>query len=922
MKSFLSITLLLLFGVSSSFAQRTITGIVSSPDGPLIGASVEAKGSSVGSVTDIDGKYSLIVGNNVKVLVISYIGYATTEIELGASNEVNVNLAQGALLDEIVVTGSRSAGRTKLESAVPVDVIDLGPLVAAGAQTDINQILNYVAPSFTSNSQTISDGTDHIAPASLRGLGPDQVLVLINGKRRHKTSLVNVNGTFGRGNVGTDMSTIPVAAIEKIEILRDGASAQYGSDAIAGVINIILKKTPGLSFTTSAGGYMSGEIPEQDGTMDGQKVVLTANYGIPLGDEGGFMSLTGSFDNREYTNRMKEWRGSIFSGYNDPNYVGAADDNITDQELIRRGLERSDFNMRVGQSALRNGGFMLNAALPVAENTEVYAFGGLNYRRGQATGFYRLPNQSRTVIDIYPNGFLPEINSNIQDQSFSIGMRSKVSDWNVDLSNTYGKNSFNYFISNTLNASMGSASPTSFNAGGFSYSENTSNLDISRYYEEVMSGFNIGFGAEYRLENYQINAGEEASYTNYGLASYLVSNNGDSTLVNDFSGPVSTVFDELGRARPGGSQVFPGFAPRNEVNAFRNAIGVYVDAELDLTDKFLVGLAARFEDYSDFGSTINGKASARYKVTSNSSLRGAYSTGFRAPALHQLNYNSTSTLFVDGIPSEVGTFSNDSRPAQLLGIDQLKEEKSNNLSVGFTTRIPDANMTLSIDGYLVNIEDRIVLTGQFKGDNGPDATEQDQEIFQLLQQANATSATFFANAVDSETKGIDVVATWFKSFNTNNRLDVTLAGTFSETELSDVKTNETLQGKEDTFFDETSRIFLEDAVPNTKVNLTLNYKTGDLGIMLRNVYFGEVMEATNNMDNQQNFGAKIVTDLSVYYNFTPKFRVTIGSNNLLDVYPDSAIEANQSSGRFLYSRRSQQFGANGRFIFARIGFTL
>jgi iron complex outermembrane receptor protein len=469
---------------------------------------------------------------------------------------------------------------------------------------------------------------------------------------------------------------------------------------------------------------------------------------------------------------------------------------------------------------------------------------------------------------------------------------------------------------------MGSASPTSFNAGGFSYSENTSNLDISRYYEEVMSGFNIGFGAEYRLENYQINAGEEASYTNYGLASYLVSNNGDSTLVNDFSGPVSTVFDELGRARPGGSQVFPGFAPRNEVNAFRNAIGVYVDAELDLTDKFLVGLAARFEDYSDFGSTINGKASARYKVTSNSSLRGAYSTGFRAPALHQLNYNSTSTLFVDGIPSEVGTFSNDSRPAQLLGIDQLKEEKSNNLSVGFTTRIPDANMTLSIDGYLVNIEDRIVLTGQFKGDNGPDATEQDQEIFQLLQQANATSATFFANAVDSETKGIDVVATWFKSFNTNNRLDVTLAGTFSETELSDVKTNETLQGKEDTFFDETSRIFLEDAVPNTKVNLTLNYKTGDLGIMLRNVYFGEVMEATNNMDNQQNFGAKIVTDLSVYYNFTPKFRVTIGSNNLLDVYPDSAIEANQSSGRFLYSRRSQQFGANGRFIFARIGFTL
>ena len=797
--------------------------------------------------------------------------------------------------------------------------MDIKDIAGSSGQTTVTSILNFVAPSFSSNTQTISDGTDHIDPASLRGLGPDQVLVLVNGKRRHTSSLVNINGTFGRGNVGTDLNAIPVVAIERIEVLRDGAAAQYGSDAIAGVINIVLKDDAGLSFNASTGGYFSSEIPEPDGNVDGENVQLSMNYGLPVGKQGGFVNFSGAFDNREHTNRMKEWEGSIFSGFNNPNYTGDPNDDITEQELAARGLQRSDFNMRVGQSDLRNAGAMINAVIPLGGNAELYSFGGLNYRRGQATGFYRLPNQQRTVTDIYPNGFLPEINSNIIDKSAAIGLRSRVGNWDVDFSNTYGTNSFDFFITNTNNASLESASPTSFDAGGFSFTQNSTNLDLRRYYEDIASGLNIAFGAEYRVENYRIIAGEEGSYTDYGLASWFVTNNGDSLLINDNKGPINTVFGPNGSARPGGSQVFPGFRPENELSRFRNSIALYADFEIDFTEAFLVGVAGRFENYSDFGSTINGKISARYKLSDNFSLRGTASSGFRAPSLHQLFFNSTSTLFVDGIPSEVGTFSNDSRPAKLLGIDPLKEETSTSFSAGVTGQMPSANMTITIDGYLVNINDRVVLTGQFSGDENGSA--QEQEIDRLLAQANASAATFFANAIDTETKGIDIVLTHNANLGTG-KLRTSLAGTFAKTELGEVKANDILKGQEDVYFDRTSQIYLESAVPNTKLNLTFNYSSGKFRAMLRNVYFGKVQEATNNEANAQEFGAKIVSDFSVGYNFSDSWRFTIGANNLLDVYPDMNSPANQSSGRFLYSRRSQQFGMNGRFLFARLSFDL
>ncbi|MFT4567084.1 MAG: iron complex outermembrane receptor protein, partial [Saprospiraceae bacterium] len=866
----------------------------------------------------------------------------------------------GLSIDEVVVLGSRAAARTKLETAVPVDVIDISKIASQGAQVNLNQILNYAAPSFTSNTQTISDGTDHIDPASLRGLGPDQVLVLINGKRRHTSSLVNVNGTFGRGSVGTDLNAIPAAAISRIEVLRDGAAAQYGSDAIAGVINIILKEnTNELSLAVTTGAHFSKNSNGQTGGSDGASTNVSANYGLSLSERGGYINFTGDFDVRDPYSRMKEWEGSIFNAYNSiervadnsgynladlPNDLdalqsfgsqvnhfpselktsiagaGSLDDlrgilgaNTTDEELTARGQQRSDYNMRVGQSGLRGGRFMANMALPLDDNgTEVYAFGGIGSRTGNSAGFYRLPSQSRTFTPAYINGFLPEINSSISDKSFSVGLRGEVQDWKVDFSNTNGRNAFDYVIGNTFNASLQGASPTRFDAGGFSFNQNTTNLDVSNFYEDIFSGLNVAFGSEYRVESYEITAGELGSYAQYTQEGQVI------TLASQVPAK-----DFFGNSRPGGSQVFPGFSPTNELARGRSSIAGYIDIEADLSERFLVGLASRYENYSDFGSTFNYKISSRFKLTDQINLRGAFNTGFRAPSLHQLNFNSTSTIFdQDGNPQEVGTFSNDSRAAQLLGIPQLKEETSQSISIGVTGRFPDANLTVTIDAYRVNIDDRVVYTGQFSGPGT--GTELDN----LLSQANASAASFFANAIDTRSQGLDIVFTHKAQLGNNMRLNSDLSGTFSKTEqVGDIKASDVLAnaGLVSTYFPEDSRIYLEQAVPRTKLTLSNSLTAGKLNFFLRNVYFGSVTEATTNINRQQVFANKIVTDLSVGYTIIPGLSLTVGANNILDVFPDRAAQDldggnNRSSGRFDWSRRAQQFGIGGRYLFARVSF--
>lgn len=996
--------------LNENIAAETIKGRVVDDSGqPLPGVTIIIKGTSKGTTTDADGNYT-ITAQMGDVLQFSYVGLETKSITV-TGNVLNVTLTgTGETLQDVVVIGSRNPSRTVTESAVPIDVISMKDIASQGPQVNLNQILNMVAPSFTSNTTTVADGTDHIDPAQLRGLGPDQVLVLVNGKRRHTSSLVNINGSPGRGSVGTDLNAIPAFAIEKIEVLRDGASAQYGSDAIAGVININVKKnTNKLDVALFGGGNLSKGANDHDGGIDGGNYQLDLNYGTGLGKEKSFINGTASFQLRDATSRAKDVTGTLFNGYNaveqraaeagtninalfgnitnTPNtaqilttikqyapqvgyfttaqqtaITGAAtisqmqtalNFDATQGELDYRGLERKDFNMRVGQSSLKSAQFFLNGAYPINDKLEAYAFGGTSYRTGEAAGFYRKPNQSRSYTGLYPNGFLPEIHSTINDISIAAGLRGMLfENWNFDLSNTFGKNTFDYNIENTVNASMRENSPSEFDAGGLAFAQNTTNFDINRKFD-ALKGLNVAFGAEYRHENFTINAGVPDSYNLYDINGGVVTGTTPANI---------KVTDFYGANRPGGAQVFPGFRPANAIDKGRNSVAVYTDLELDVTDKWLVNGAVRFENYSDFGNTTNFKIASRYKLTDNINLRGAVSTGFRAPSLHQIYFNSTATQFVGGVPFEVGTFSNDSPVAKALGIPTLKQEESKSASIGFTAKIPAANLTLTADAYIVKINDRVVLTDQFTSN---------AVTKPYFDAAGATAATFFANAIDTESKGIDVVISHKTSLGEGLSLKTDLSGTISNTQrVGSIHASPILEaaGQINRYYSESSRIYLQEAVPRVKANLTnsLSYKKFDF--FLRNVYFGKVTDpniADANFDGTINaivvnnqavenehpiWAAKIITDLSVGFKITNTTKVVVGANNIFDIYPTfnlgpqtiakraSGIDANgaviysnttssnntidlSNANQFVYSRNTSQFGQNGRFVFARLSFS-
>jgi len=1003
-----------LFAAGLTAQEMKVSGVVTDEsNATLPGTTVLLKGTSRGTTTDADGKFT-ITAKTGDVLQFSYVGLETKSVTVTGITLNVILTGSGETLQDVVVLGSRNPTRTVTESAVPIDVISMKDIASQGPQVNLNQILNMVAPSFTSNTTTVADGTDHIDPAQLRGLGPDQVLVLINGKRRHTSSLVNINGSPGRGSVGTDLNAIPAFAIEKIEVLRDGASAQYGSDAIAGVININVKKnTNKLDVALFGGGNLSKGANDHTGGIDGANYQLDLNYGTGLGKEKSFINATASFQLRDATSRAKDVTGNLFNAYNaveqraaeagtninalfgninnTPNTVqilttikqyaptvgyftaaqqtaitGAAtisqmqtalNFDATAGELAYRGLERRNFNMRVGQSSLKSAQFFLNAAYPINDKLEAYAFGGTSYRDGEAAGFYRRPNQARSYTGLYPNGFLPEIHSTINDVSIAAGLRGMIfENWNFDLSNTFGRNAFDYGVENTVNASLREKSPTEFDAGGLAFAQNTTNFDMNRKFD-VLEGLNVAFGAEYRHENFAINAGQPESYNLYDINGGVVTGTTASNI---------RVTDFFGSARPNGSQVFPGFRPANAIDKDRNSVAVYTDLELDVTDKWLVNGAVRFENYSDFGNTTNFKVATRYKVTENINLRGAVSTGFRAPSLHQIYFNSTATQFVGGVPFEVGTFSNDSQAAQLLGIPKLKQEESQSASIGFTAKIPTANLTLTADAYIVKIADRVVLTDQFSRPGGAPAAGSPNAILNaLFDTAGATAATFFANAIDTESKGIDIVISHKTSFGNNVSLKTDLSGTFSNTyRVGDIHASPVLAaaGQINRYYSEASRVYLQEAIPRVKANLTnsISYKKFDF--FLRNVYFGKVTDpntADVNGDGRVEgiivngqaveiehpiWGAKIITDLSVGFKITDAAKIVIGANNIFDIYPDmnlgtqTAIRPRLVSGaisytaapstidlsnanQFIYSRNTSQFGQNGRFVFARLSFS-
>lgn len=884
-------------------------------------------------------------------------------------------------VEEVVVLGSRAGARSKTDSPVPVDVFNVKESSVILPQTNIGQILNAVAPSFTSTIQTNSDGTDHLDPAQLRGLGPDQVLVLVNGKRRHTSALVNVNGTPGRGTVGTDLNAIPSFALNRIEVLRDGAAAQYGSDAIAGVINLDLKRDTGkLAGQISYGGNLTPTANDHTGDFDGQNIQLDLNYGNKIGTKGGFFNITWSSQFRNPTYRAGTESGTLYNAYNAieqralndgvnlsslftninntpnsqqiVNYIhqyaqgvnyfnsnqlaaiqGAStiqdikdsqgnvlqkglqsllNFDVTDQELAYRGQSRKDFNMQVGQSKLNNHQLFVNAEIPVSDNWKVYTFGGYSLRHGTSGGFYRRPRESRTFTGLYPNGYLPQIGTDIQDISLAAGIKGNWDGWNIDFSNTFGQNSFIYNIGNTGNTSMRFASPNEFNAGGLRFSQNTINLDFSKKYD-VWEGINVAFGAEHRYENFKITQGEEASYATYDISGNVW--NGNSVRPTDF----------FGASLPGGSQVFNGFKPGNAVDKNRQSVAAYADVEFNFTNWLLVDAAARYENYSDFGSTFNYKLASRIKVAPNFNVRFAGSTGFRAPSIHQIYYNVTSTLFTNNQLLEVGTFSNDSQLAGLLDMPKLKQETSKSASVGFTYRIPSAGLSFTADGYFTRIDNRIILTDQFLRKDVPSDAQKEYD------KLNVNGAQFFTNAIDTETKGLDVVISHnarFSGFKLDNSFAINLNKT---QQVGDIHSAGLLQSPqlEKVYFSEKSRVYLEEAVPRVKASLSHNLSWKNANFYLRNTYFGKVTGADIidvngdgiiDFNEHQQIGDKIITDISAAYQFTKNVGLTLGVNNLFDIYPTKNLPASTNNDQFIYSRSTSQFGQNGRYVFARLNF--
>ncbi|MGH7567403.1 MAG: TonB-dependent receptor [Gemmatimonadales bacterium] len=909
-------------GVAGAQQVGTITGTVTATGTatPLPGANVVIIGTVRSAVTNAQGQYRLTAPAGAHTVRARLIGYEAVErpvtVTAGETVTADLQLATSALaLNEIVVTGSRTA-RSALETPVPVDVISAGELANTG-HTEVNQILATLAPAFNASHQTIADGSDHINPASLRGLGPDQVLVLVNGKRRHATALVHVNGTFGRGTVGVDLNAIPAAAIERVEVLRDGAAAQYGSDAIAGVINIVLKEqTEQLDASTTVGITPGGGgFGDLMSNHDGGQVRTDLNYGFRVGTSGYF-NVTGEFLDRGATNRAEPWSADIF-----PGITGQA---ATDAELQNRGLTRRDVTMTVGQAAATVGMAFFNGALPLSENAELYLFGGFSHRNGEAGAFYRLPNQrAQTVDQIFPNGFLPEIHTGLGDRSFSAGVRGASRGWDVDFSLTHGRNLLQYNIENTVNASLGAASPTTFDAGRLIFAQSTGNLDLVRPIARrgALKSLSLVLGGEFRVENYRIEAGDAASYQ--------LGNGGTRPGID---------YDTLpgGAPKQAGSQGFPGFQPANEVNRFRNSIGAYAGLETQLTERVMVDLAGRFENYSDFGNTVNWKVAGRYEITPHIALRGALSTGFRAPSLHQVWFNNVSTQFVVNPvsgqlePRQVLTSNNQSRVTQAFGIPALRDETSVNASLGFTAR-PADNLSVTLDGYQITIDDRIVITSQFAS-NDPTIGARVGQILVPFQSLGVTGAQFFTNAVDTKTTGVDLVVAYARGLG-RGTLNLTGSANLTKTEvervhipaaMATVFSGANLDTVSVKLLNREDRNRLEDALPRRKGTLTARYTLGRFSGLARATHYGEIRYLNPlNPANDERFGAKTLADLDFTYEVWAGLRLGIGGNNVFNDYPDRQIKgANINSGRFVYSRRVSQFGMNGGFYYARVQATL
>ncbi|MDP4263323.1 MAG: TonB-dependent receptor [Bacteroidota bacterium] len=993
--SFLTIFLLVIQWASAQSA--TVKGTVKDANGnPLADASVTVEEKKTSAITDGEGNYSIKLSPGQYHFVITYVGLSPLRMEVTVKSagitEQNFVTTEVVNLNNVIVVGSRSREpRSKLSTPVPVDVIRTKD-VKSFAQADISQMLTYVAPSFQSARQTIADGTDHIDPAGLRGLGPDQTLVLVNGKRYHNTALVNINGTVGRGSVGVDLNTIPASAIDHIEILRDGAAAQYGSDAIAGVINIVLKKNYNGFNVSSMAGQNFTNMPYNGGTKIRDGVNQQVDFSGGFTKKNSYVNISGQWLKRFATNRsgfdniplVYLGNGGAFPANPYPaTTVSNADYRkwLMDQDAAivkQRGYDRH--NIIEGNSFSENFSAFLNAGTRILDKVDFYMSAGGSHRNGEATGQIRNPNsvsQQPVLADsqrYYQDGFLPQIAPTITDWNFLEGFNIKAGEWNIDISNIVGQNTVRYDTKNTGNASLPASDnvQTVFYDGKLSFLQNTTNLDFTRkYHYSASQSLNVAFGAEYRTEVFQIRQGEPNSYINGGRLAYVDS-------IPPYPGTTTYTTFPAAVVPASGSQVFPGFKPEDAVKAKRNIYAVYGDLELSL-GKLLLDGAARYENYAEKGfsyDNLSGKLSGRYEISSHFSLRGSVSNGFRAPSLHQRYFQNTSTQFVNAQPSNSLTANNYNPIVRdAFGIKELKPERSTNYTLGFAGKAGNG-ITYTVDGYFISIKDRIVLSTPFNRSN--------PLVNKILNDNGVDPSTsalqFWTNAVNTETKGIDVVISDRFGLGSGNA-NLSLAANFNKnTVVGGLHTNSVIEDPKNnpsttdpaanpandlalTLFDRQQRGRIETAQPKSKINLTLTYSIRNWNFLARAVRFGKV-QSLNNVDPglinkntgayfndiafgiDQVFSAKTTTDLVVSYKFRPGITLSAGANNLFDVYPDQvyidprndlqAVYANpiqganktnggynagrdaSNRGRLLYF--PNQFGYNGRFLFTRISF--
>jgi len=856
---------------AGAYAQDAVLSgrVTTKEDGlSLPGATVSIPSLNLTATTDSEGRYQLTIpaariaeGQAIE-LQVAFAGLPTRAVRIQlAPGALTQDVSIGLAFHEEITVGSRAAGAAA-ERAVPVDVITAEQIAATGA-SETNQIIQALAPSFNFPRPTITDGTDSVRPATLRGLGPDQVLVLINGKRRHTGALVHVNGSIGRGSTGVDLNAIPASAIQRIEILRDGAAAQYGSDAIAGVINIVLK---------------SGVSP----------LTLSAKGGTTTHSDGGLFDTSGSFG-------WNVGSGTLFATveYRDRGETNRAGPDPRDQIVAgdagRNSVKQPSFHW--GDADTRDLMTFANAEMPLGQGgtSSLYAFGGVSRRTGSSGGFFRRAIQDTNFPSIYPQGYLPLIEPDIVDSSLTIGTRGVRSKWFFDLSAQYGHNSFDFNVRNSLNISLGPAIPpnqTEFYSGSLLFDQILGNLDASRQVEVGLAKpINVAGGLEYRRENYQIIAGEPNSYLDGGSP-------------NQFGG----------RAVPG-AQVFPGFRPSNEVDTSRNSVAAYVDVEGDLIEQVRVGVAGRFERFDDFGSTGDGKLTVRFEPDKRFVVRGAISSGFRAPSLGQSFFSAISTNFlpVGGqlVPFEVGTFPVGSPQARVLGAVDLKPEQSLHYSAGLVVN-PVERVELTADVYRVDIDDRIAISGNFTGGR----------ITQLLLPLGATGARFFTNAVDTRTNGVDITAAYTHPLRDGARARLSGSYNLNKNEVLRIAdTPPQLTGFQSVLFDRVETRRIECGQPRNNYRLTGELTGARLGGVVRAARYGEYCLVDRNTVDQ-NFSPEWVTDLEMTYRLR-RLTLAAGAQNLFDVFPDKNLLPNSNNGIFTYPSHSP-FGMNGRFLYSRL----